>query len=191
MALGPMQICEWKTSMKNAASRRMLKAIFELKADDRSISSEEYVVSELPLPTLDERIDLYSLVVYGPNYTMTSEERQAERDRILDVLADEATGSLFENNRYDESSTGGVHSLIAEEKSQEALSAARIPHDAGRLTEPVNQPLFVGRRVQQGQRSRLGTPRFFRVAYVATAAFVLVLGAGAGIWTGIFNFVDF
>ena len=52
--------------MKNTASRRILKSIFELRAGDRTLSSEEYAVSKLPLPTLDERIDLYSRAVYGP-----------------------------------------------------------------------------------------------------------------------------
>lgn len=188
--------------MTNALFPRALKAVFDLRAKDRVLSSEEHAAGKLALPTLDQRIDLYSRAVHGPNYTMMLEEREAVRDRILDTMADEAVHAILiaanELETRDNSPRLGIDPVIGEKIAQElshvslcadpvkpVVAACALPI----FTSSVDQALATSQRVRQDQRFSLGNPRSLRAAYAVTVALALILVAGTGIWTVILKFV--
>jgi hypothetical protein len=163
--------------MRNA-SPHVLRAIFNLRPEDRMLSSEEYAVSKLPLPTLEERIDLYSRAVYGPDYAMTAEERGLVRDLILDAMADEAVRTVSED--------------INNVSTREENSTIEIPTRPEEWTQELGvYSLGPARFAQQHRKFSSNTPRKPRAAHTVAVAFVLVLVSGAAIWMGISKFVHF
>ena len=106
---------------------------------------------------------------------MTSEEREAQRDRILDAMADDAVHSILETP--DKLEARGDNPTI-EIRPSTGDKRAREPTVA----------YLAARRVQQERRLASGTPRTVRTVYTVTGAFALFLVVGAGIWTGISTF---
>src|SRR5262249_39571043 len=88
-------------SMTNAASRRTLRAIFELNSGDRSPLAEERGLTNLPLPTLDDRVDIYLRAVRGRDCATTPGERAAAREQILDTMADDLIREMFEKKNVE------------------------------------------------------------------------------------------
>src|SRR5258707_15747426 len=85
--------------MSRAASRRTLMAIFELSARDRPADNRG--LGDLPLPSLDDRVEIYLRAVHGPDYVTTAGERTAVREQILDAMADDIAREILEKKNVE------------------------------------------------------------------------------------------
>lgn len=77
--------------MSDANTDQTLKALLALEADD-SIAPDSTVKPSdmdqaLPLPTLDQRSDMFLRAVYGLDRPITPEMRAAARDRLIGAMA--------------------------------------------------------------------------------------------------------
>jgi tetratricopeptide (TPR) repeat protein len=80
--------------MSDASSKQTLMALLALDADD-SVAADGPVASTgsaaepQPLPTLDQRTDMYLRAVYGPDHPVSAELRAAVRTRLIEAMSDD------------------------------------------------------------------------------------------------------
>jgi hypothetical protein len=79
--------------MSEANSKLTLMTLLALDADE-SVTADDAVVSSggdaaLPLPSLDQRVDMYLRAVYGPDHPVSAEQRAAVRTRLIEAMAED------------------------------------------------------------------------------------------------------
>jgi hypothetical protein len=79
--------------MTATASEKGLMSILDVDAHgDQASRAETTTLAAGPLPTLDERVDMFLRAVHGPGHAATAAERAAAKARILDAIASEFVG---------------------------------------------------------------------------------------------------
>jgi hypothetical protein len=161
-------------------ARRQIIPALAVKADDRADASEP--LDQMPLPTLDERVNFYLRAVYGDR-RFTSEEYSGARDLMLQAMADAIVARSTGRSEDDASLPLGVqhNGMTAFADAPLLLGGSEEPRSAGASEEaaPVvaQMPRAVSRRWPLPSFSAGLFPR--HMAAVCAAA---VVGAFSGYW---------
>src|SRR5262245_29299001 len=172
---------------------KRLDQILEYGPHDKLFAEDRREVSKsLPLPTLDDRVNLYLRAIHGER-EFTREERSFARELILGAMAINAGVNIAEEKKSppqepiypgDETPTGLMYSPMAEKIA--ASKSVRAPHalPLELELESVSQPkpfIAADRHqtarfpIRQPQRYRWVKRTFLTVAQItAVAAVVLV-----------------
>lgn len=79
----------------DAVADRALKALMELDGESTPLSAaHDHDSSKPPLPSLDERVDMFLRAVHGSESSFTAGQKARARDRILNTMAADVAGDL-------------------------------------------------------------------------------------------------
>ena len=85
--------------MAKTMSDRALMALLALESDDpKSSATKKHAPDVSPLPTLDERVDLFLRAIHGSQRKFTAKERIEARNRILHAMAADLAGQAEGEN---------------------------------------------------------------------------------------------
>jgi tetratricopeptide (TPR) repeat protein len=121
--------------MAGLSSRRTLKSIFALSEANREESPGSQLLVNLPLPSLEERTELFIRAVYGPGYMSTPPERAAAREKILSSMADDLARQITHKTDGTKQTSGQLRYFLWA-CSDVARRIVRLPQDLAAALSP-------------------------------------------------------